>query len=131
MEMFADKDFYIYAYKGEKIPEERLDMRLEEASAVCGAVCFGWLSEDSLGKMSDGCAEKIRLAVCVQADFIEEKGGLYGLSSDGVGSYKLGDFSYSDRGYYSQKRQAEELICPASYAILEQTGLTFRGVGVV
>ncbi len=131
MEMFADRDFYLNVYKGEKISEERLDMRLEEASAVCGAVCFGRLSADSLGKMSDGCAEKIRLAVCVQADFIEEKGGLYGIGSDSVGSFKLGDFSYSDRGYYTQKRQAEELICPASYAILEQTGLTFRGVAVL
>ena len=131
MEMFADRDFYLNVYKGEKISEERLDTRLAEASAVCGGVCFGRLSADSMGKMSVGCAEKVRLAVCVQADFIEEKGGLYGLSSDSIGSYKLGDFSYSDRGYYSQKRQAEELICPASYAILEQTGLTFRGVAAL
>lgn len=131
MEMFADRDYYLNVYKGEKISEERLDVRLSEASAVCGGVCFGRLSADSMEKMSAACAEKVRLAVCVQADFIEEKGGLYGLSSDSVGSYKLGDFSYSDRGYYTQKRQAEELICPASYAILEQTGLTFRGVAVL
>lgn len=131
MEMFADRDFYLNVYKGEKISEERLDVRLAEASAVCGAVCFGRLSAEEMEKMSDSCAQKVRLAVCVQADFIEEKGGLYGLSSDSVGSYKLGDFSYSDRGYYTQKKQAEELICPASYAILEQTGLTFRGVAVL
>lgn len=130
MEMFADRDFYLNVYKGENIPEERLDVRLSEASAVCGGVCFGRLSADSMEKMSAACAEKVRLAVCVQADFIEEKGGLYGLSSDSVGSYKLGDFSYSG-GYYSQKRQAEELICPASYAILEQMGLTFRGVAAL
>ena len=131
MEMFADRDFYLNVYKGSKIPEERLESHLSEASAVCGGVCFGRLSADSMGKMSEGCAEKVRLAVCVQADFIEDKGGLYGLGSDSIGSYKLGDFSYSDRGYYSQKRQAEELICPAAYAILEQTGLTFRGVAVL
>ncbi|MBP0964226.1 MAG: hypothetical protein J5999_02920 [Oscillospiraceae bacterium] len=131
MEMFADRDFYLNVYKGEKISEEKIDVRLAEASAVCGGVCLGRLSADSMAKMSDGCAEKVRLAVCVQADFIEEKGGLYGLSSDSIGSYKLGDFSYSDRGYYSQKRQAEELICPAAYAILEQTGLTFRGVAAL
>lgn len=130
MEMFADRDFYLNVYKGEKISEERLDVRLSEASAVCGGVCFGRLSADSMEKMSAACAEKVRLAVCVQADFIEEKGGLYGLSSNSVGSYKLGDFSYSG-GYYSQKRQAEELICPASYATLEQTGLTFRGVAAL
>ena len=131
MEMFADRDFYLNVYKGEKIPGERLDMRLAEASAVCGGVCLGRLSAEKMETMSESCAEKVRLAVCVQADHIEEKGGLYGLSSDSIGSYKLGDFSYSDRGYYSQKRQAEELICPASYAILEQTGLTFRGVAVL
>ena len=131
MEMFADKDFYLNIYKGDKIPEERLDTRLAEASAVCGGVCFGRLSADSMEKMSGSCAEKVRLAVCVQADFIEEKGGRYGFGSDSIGSYKLGDFSYSDRGYYTQKKQAEELISPAAYVILEQTGLTFRGVAAV
>ena len=131
MEMFADRDFYLNVYKGEKISEEKIDVRLAEASAVCGGVCFGRLSAEEMEKMPDACAEKVRLAVCVQADHIEEKGGLYGLSSDSIGSYKLGDFSYSDRGYYSQKRQAEELICPAAYAILEQTGLTFRGVAAL
>ncbi len=131
MEMFADSEYYLNIYKGDKIPAERLESRLAEASEICGGVCMGRLSADALDKMPVAYAEKVRLAVCVQADHIEEKGGLYGFGSDNYGSYKLGDFSYSDGGYARQKKQAEECICPAAYAILEQTGLTFRGVAAI
>lgn len=69
-------------------------------------------------------------AVCAQAEFILENGGVCALSetADG-GSVSLGKFSYSGGGS-SSGSSAVNSLCGQALALLEPTGLLYRGVSV-
>lgn len=69
-------------------------------------------------------------AVCAQAEFILENGGVSALSetTDG-GSVSLGKFSYSGGGS-SSGGSAVNSLCGQALALLEPTGLLYRGVSI-
>ena len=70
-------------------------------------------------------------AVCAQAEFILENGGVSALSetTDG-GSVSLGKFSYSGGGSGSSGGSAVNSLCSQALALLEPTGLLYRGVRI-
>ena len=68
-------------------------------------------------------------AVCAQAEFILENGGVSALSetTDG-GSVTLGKFSYSGGSSGSSGGSGVNSLCGQALALLEPTGLLYRGV---
>ncbi len=70
-------------------------------------------------------------AVCAQAEFILENGGVSALSetTDG-GSVSLGKFSYSGGSSGSSGVSAVNSLCAQALALLEPTGLLYRGVRI-
>nr|DAL80501.1 MAG TPA: Head Tail Connector Protein [Caudoviricetes sp.] len=70
-------------------------------------------------------------AVCAQAEFILENGGVPALSetTDG-GSVSLGKFSYSGGSSGSSGGSAVNSLCAQALALLEPTGLLYRGVSL-
>lgn len=70
-------------------------------------------------------------AVCAQAEFILENGGVPALSetTDG-GSVSLGKFSYSGGTSGSSGGSAVNSLCGQALALLEPTGLLYRGVRI-
>lgn len=70
-------------------------------------------------------------AVCAQAEFILENGGVPALSetTDG-GSVSLGKFSYSGGGVTASGGAAVNSLCSQALALLEPTGLLYRGVRI-
>lgn len=70
-------------------------------------------------------------AVCAQAEFILENGGVSALSetTDG-GSVSLGKFSYSGGGGTASGGSAVNSLCVQALALLEPTGLLYRGVRI-
>lgn len=73
-------------------------------------------------------------AVCAQAEFILENGGVPALSetTDG-GPVSLGKFSYSGGGSISGSSyggSAVNSLCGQALALLEPTGLLYRGVRI-
>lgn len=73
--------------------------------------------------------EAAQNAVCAQAEFILENGGVSALSdtADG-GSVSLGKFSYSGGGAAASGFSAANRLCGQALALLEPTGLLYRGV---
>ena len=68
-------------------------------------------------------------AVCAQADFITENGGIAALSeSNSGGSVSLGKFSYSGG---SEGAGSLLSLCPQAVSLLECTGLLYKGVCVL
>ena len=70
-------------------------------------------------------------AVCAQAEFILENGGVPALSetTDG-GSVSLGKFSYSGGSSGGSGGSAVNSLCSQALALLEPTGLLYRGVRI-
>lgn len=68
-------------------------------------------------------------AVCAQADYISENGGISALSeSNSGGSVSLGKFSYSGG---SEGAGSLLSLCPQAVSLLECTGLLYKGVSVL
>ena len=71
-------------------------------------------------------------AVCAQADYIGENGGISALSeSNSGGSVSLGKFSYSAGGGGSEGGGSLLALCPQAVSLLECTGLLYKGVSVL
>ena len=72
-------------------------------------------------------------AVCAQADYIAESGGVAALSElseqNSGGSVTLGKFSYS--GGNAQSGGSLCGLCPQAVSLLESTGLLYKGVCVL
>lgn len=69
-------------------------------------------------------------AVCAQADYIAENGGISALSeSNSGGSVSLGKFSYS--GGNAEGGGSLCGLCPQAASLLESTGLLYKGVSVL
>lgn len=70
-------------------------------------------------------------AVCAQAEFILENGGVPALSetTDG-GSVTLGKFSYSGGSSGTTGGSAVNSLCSQALALLEPAGLLYRGVRI-
>lgn len=69
-------------------------------------------------------------AVCAQADYISENGGIAALSESGFGgSVSLGKFSYS--GGNAEGGGSLCGLCPQAFSLLECTGLLYKGVSVL
>lgn len=69
-------------------------------------------------------------AVCAQADYIAENGGVVALSEQNSGgSVTLGKFSYS--GGNAQSGGSLCGLCPQAVSLLECTGLLYKGVSVL
>lgn len=76
--------------------------------------------------------EAAQNAVCAQAEFILENGGIAALSdtADG-GAVSLGKFSYSGgSGTTASGFSAANRLCGQALALLEPTGLLYRGVSI-
>ena len=70
-------------------------------------------------------------AVCAQADYIGENGGISALSEDNSGgSVSLGKFSYSGSSDGGAGGSACAL-CPQAVSLLECTGLLYKGVDML
>lgn len=69
-------------------------------------------------------------AVCAQADYIMENGGVAALSEQNSGgSVTLGKFSYS--GGNTESGGSLCGLCPQAVSLLECTGLLYKGVSVL
>lgn len=69
-------------------------------------------------------------AVCAQADYIAENGGVAALSEQNSGgSVTLGKYSYS--GGNAQSGGSLCGLCPQAVSLLECTGLLYKGVSVL
>ena len=78
----------------------------------------------------DTLQEPLYSAVCAQADYISENGGISALSeSNSGGSVSLGRFSYS--GGSSEGAGSLLSLCPQAVSLLECTGLLYKGVNVL
>lgn len=121
---------YYSANWGGYSDEEELTAALKRAEIIVDRAIF------PLGYTVSTAPEPWRTAaqnaVCAQAEFILENGGVSALSetTDG-GSVSLGKFSYSGGGTSgSAGDSAVNSLCGQALALLEPTGLLYRGVRI-
>ncbi|MBP1542847.1 MAG: hypothetical protein J6A16_02025 [Oscillospiraceae bacterium] len=110
--------------------DEELAVLLRRAESIIDEAIM--ISGVTVAAAPDVYRDRLLMAVCAQADYIEAHGGVYALSDDSSGgSVTLGRFSYSaGSGMSTAVGAAACVLCPHAQTILRPTGLLFRGVEI-
>ena len=114
------------AFDGDR---DELNVILRRAEAVVDGAIY--LSGITVKSAPECFRVRLEMAVCAQAEYILENGGISALSEDNSGgSVSLGKFSYSGSSGEGAGGSACAL-CRQAAGMLEPTGLLYKGVDVL
>lgn len=118
---------YYAEHRGAYADTDELTAALRRAEIIVDGEIFP--SGYTVSTVPEAWREAAQNAVCAQAEFILENGGVSALSdtADG-GSVSLGKFSYSGGSSAASGFSAANRLCGQALALLEPTGLLYRGV---
>lgn len=118
--MYADTDYYKSTYKGNIIPDDELENKLEAAGDKIDGLTYNRIVGIGFENLTLFQQEKIKKAVCTQADFMYQYGDYLNipLTEYVAGSIQL-NFNSASGGSHIKTTEAV-----MNY--LSQTGLTCR-----
>ena len=115
--VYVTPDFYKSKYHGNSIPDDLLPAMLERASNDIDILTRMRIKKlGGFGALSEFEQNQVQMATCHQADYLQLKSSL-----DGVSSYSIGDVSVS----YKEAVDKYDQTC-LSY--LSSTRLIYRGL---
>lgn len=122
MSALVDESYYRDIYRGTEVYDD-LGVLLDRASDIVRQHTLYRL--DGVDGLPFFMQENVRKAVCAQAEFIDQNGGLEALNSAGTASFSIGKFSMSaGTGGGSGRSPAAS---PLMLSYLEAVGLLYRG----
>lgn len=119
--------YYTTTYGGTAIAEADWDSLEAKAETLI----------DTLTGLSDysDCPESVitavKNAVCAQVDYMDYEGVQVGLVGTSESSYTLGKIRVDGERTTASGSVSASMICPLVRAILEPTGLLYRGIPVI
>lgn len=126
--MYVDIDYYIANRKSSEPDEDCIkDIRelLDLAEMKVDEVTFNRIRGIGFDNLTEFQKDKVRKAVCVQADYIQEYGG-YTDGEPQIESYSVLDISVSVSNKQTDAERAS--MATLAYKLLEQTGLMRRAL---
>lgn len=127
--MYVDTDYYIANRKSsEPDPDCTKDIRelLDLAEMKIDEVTFNRIRGRGFENLTEFQKEKVRKAVCLQADYIQNNGGEYTDTTANIESYSVLDINVTVSGKQTAaERVGMDLL---AYKLLEQTGLMRRAL---
>lgn len=127
--MYVDIDYYIANRKSSEPDEDcTKDIRelLDLAEMKIDEATFNRIRAIGFDNLSEFQQERVRKAVCIQADYIQEYGGDYTDTEPQIESYSVLDISVSVSGKQTAAERAG--MATLAYKLLEQTGLMRRAL---
>lgn len=123
MSALVDESYYRDVYKGAEVYGD-LGVLLDRASDIVRQHTLYRL--DNVDSLPFFMQENVRKAVCAQAEFIDQNGGLDALNSAGTASFSIGKFSMS-AGSAGSGSGRSPAASPLMLSYLEAVGLLYRG----
>lgn len=127
MAALVDESYYRNVYKGAEVYDD-LPTLLDRASDIVRQHTLYRL--DDIDSLPSFMQENVRKAVCAQAEFIDQNGGLDSLCSGTAASFSIGKFSMSG-GTSGSGSSRSPAVSPLMLSYLESVGLLYRGGGVL
>lgn len=127
--MYVDIDYYIANRKSSEPDADcTKDIRelLDLAEIKIDEVTFNRIRGIGFDNLTEFQQERVRKAVCLQADYIQEYGGGYTDGEPQIESYSVLDISVSVSGKQTAAERAG--MATLAYKLLEQTGLMRRAL---
>lgn len=116
---YVDKVYYKESFGGVTLPEEHIEKKLERASDQIDTLTYNRINGKGFDNLTEFQKDKIKKAVCIHAEFIEQYGSYIDMPLSG---FSAGSVSIS---FNAQKvngiTTTQEVL---NY--LSQTGLTCR-----
>lgn len=117
---YVDFEYYSNTFKG-KLDQETIDKLLEEASDDIDKLTYGRVRRKGFDNLTEFQQDKVKKAVCYQADFINKYGEYINMPITG---FTAGDISMS---FKKQNETAVGILADTrTIDYLSQTGLTVR-----
>lgn len=123
MSALVDEKYYRDVYKGADVYDD-LGVLLDRASDIVRQHTLYRL--DDVDSLPFFMQENVRKAVCAQAEFIDQNGGLEGLTTGSAASFSIGKFSMS-AGSAGGGSGRSPAAAPLMLSYLEAVGLLYRG----
>lgn len=127
MSALVDESYYRDIYKGAEVYDD-LGVLLDRASDIVRQHTLYRL--DDIDFLPSFMQENVRKAVCAQAEFIDQNGGLDSLCSGAAASFSIGKFSMSG-GAAGSGSNRSPAASPLMLSYLEAVGLLYRGGGAL
>ncbi|WHH58481.1 hypothetical protein [Petroclostridium sp. X23] len=119
--MYADVNYYKDVYKGTLIPDGLIEQKLEKAADQIDSMTYNRIAVAGFDNLTPFQQEKIKKAVCAQADYTYQYGDYLNMPLSG---FSAGSTSMSFKGVEAVGvKTSDEVI---NY--LKVTGLTWRGL---
>ena len=127
MSLYADDNYYMNVYLGNTIDPKEIKRHLKIAQEKIDSITHNRIVRIGFEKLTEFQKQKIKEAVCAQADYIYENGYNNENNSD-VLSYKVLDISVNMDNSNKTKTTADELgMSNYAYDCLLKTGLATNG----
>ena len=117
MERYVDSGYYKDSFGG-KIPPGKVNSCLAEAHDDVDAMTYYRIHKIGFGSLTPFQQERVRRAVCYQAEHIYQRELARGMSG-----YSIGDVSVS----LADSGAARERYSSCAASLLDAAGLTYRG----
>ena len=125
MTSYADKNYYLSTYKGSKIPEDKIEEKLKEASMHIDTLTYNRIVGRGFENLTKFQQDIIKEVVCKLADFEYENEDLI---KSALSSYAINGVSMNFGTSWNIQVQNGVAIPKDYYCLLSQTGLTCRNM---
>ena len=125
MTLYVDKAYYLNEYHG-SIPDGEVEKYLEKSQEKIDSITYNRIVRIGFDNLTDFQQEKLRKAICIQADYINEHG--YNDKDDNdISSYRVLDISVNVKDDSSKNTMAKRLhVDEEAYDLVHKTGLDNR-----
>lgn len=126
MSLYVDEDYYFGEFNGEKLdePEKYLNLAQEKIDSIT----FNRIAKKGFDNLTEFQKEKIKEAICYQAEYIFENGFNNEENSD-ISSYSVLDINISVKDK-KQSKASKENMSEIAYDLIHKTGLDSRNFHV-
>ena len=127
MTLYVSKEYYQKNFEGNKIPDKEIEKILKLAQNKIDRITFNRIVGIGFDNLTDFQKEKVRDAICYQANYIFENGYNNENNSD-ISSYSVLDISVSvqTKDDNSKTKAELEYMSELAYDAIVQTGLMQR-----
>lgn len=122
-EPYADAEYYIKAYEGDSIPEDKLSKKLKEASRHIDTLTYNRIVGRGISNLSQWQQDIIKEVCCEMADFEYENADMI---QNVLQSYSINGVSMNFGASWNIAVQDGVAIRRDVYMKLQQTGLCGR-----
>lgn len=126
MNRYATVEYYENDFEGTLIPDDDIEKCLKEASEKIDSITFNRIVKIGFDNLTPFQQEKIKMAVCYQAEYIYDN-GFNGENKSDIASYSVLDISVSVGSKEAKTKAEKECMSEMAYDLINKTGLSTRG----